>query len=172
MSSPLMRAETSESDEAAYESTGIVEVILARMDARQISLRSVSGLTGIKRGRAHNILHRDPAKRHPMRLDEKSAILKCLDIGLMEASLAADVLSSPEASLSAAGSVATMLSEVLDGLPGDIIRLVEAIEGVDFMDVRPEHGRRLRALILKFVEREYSDVAVRRLKRLTDSDML
>ncbi|WP_267381472.1 hypothetical protein [Sphingomonas sp. GC_Shp_6] len=167
-----MRAETSEADDAADGSAGLIEVILARMAQRQISLRSISALTGIKRGRAHNILHRDAAKRHPMRLDEKSAILRCLDIGLLEASLAADVLSKPEASLSAAGTVATMLSELLDGLPGDIVRLVETIEGVDFTDVRPEHGRRLRALILKFVEREYSDVGVRRLKRLTDNEML
>jgi hypothetical protein len=147
-------------------------VILERMAALQISVRTVAVKTGIKKSRANNILHRDPRKRHPLRLDEKAAILQVVGLTVVEAFLAADIVTAPDGEAAGQGSVASMLAQLLDGLPADIVQMVEHIDGVDFSDVRPEHGIRLRALLLKFLEKHYQDIGDRRLRRLGGDDQL
>ena len=164
------RKHVCEEPEQFGDDTRVVDVILKRMAARQISVRMLAAKTGIKKSRANNILHRDPHKRHPLRLDEKAAILQVVGLTVVEAFLAADIITAPDGEAAGQGSVASMLAQLLDGLPADIVQMVEHIDGVDFSDIRPEHGLRLRALMLKFLEKHYSEVGARRLRRLDEAD--
>lgn len=170
MNRPMLQRDVSGETEHPAEDTRVVDVILDRMAARQVSVRRLSAQTGIRKSRAFNILHRDPQKRHPIRLDEKAAILQVVGLTVIEAALAADIIASPEREQTGQGSIATMLGQLLDGLPADIAQMVEHIDGVDFSDVRPEHGLRLRALLLRFLEKHYTEIGVRRLERTRDID--
>lgn len=172
MNRPLVRKDAFEAPDHFGDDTRVVDVILERMAALQISVRMLAVKTGIKKSRANNILHRDRYKRHPLRLDEKAAILQVVGLTVVEACLAADIIIAPEGEPAGQGSVATMLAQLLDGLPADIVQMVEHIDGVDFSDIRPEHGLRLRALLLKFLEKHYTDIGVRRLDRTRDLDGL
>lgn len=170
MNRPLMLNDMAGEPVSHGDSAGVVDVILDRLESRRISVRMVSAQTGIKKSRASNILHRDPRKRHPMRIDEKAAILQVVGLTYIEAALAADIMATPEREQSGQGSIATMLDQLLEGLPSDIAELVEHIDGVDYSDVRPEHGIRLRALLLRFLEKHYKDIGDRRLRRFDGDD--
>ena len=170
MNRPMIRRDVSGEPEHSGEDTRIVDVILERMAARQVSVRTLCAQTGIRKSRAFNILHRDPQKRHPIRIDEKAAILQVVGLTVIEAALAADIIASPNREQCGQGSIATMLGQLLDGLPADIAEMVEHIDGVDFSDIRPEHGLRLRSLLLRFLEKHYTDIGARRLDRTRDMD--
>lgn len=165
-----IRRDVAGEPEDSGDDTRIVDVILERMASRHVSVRTLCLQTGIKKSRAFNILHRDPLKRHPIRIDEKAAILQVIGLTVVEAALAADIIASPDREQTGQGSIATMLGQLLDGLPADIAQMVEHIDGVDFSDIRPEHGLRLRALLLRFLEKHYTDIGTRRLDRMRDTD--
>ena len=166
----MIRRNVSGEPDYPGEDTRIVDVILERMAVRQISVRTLCAQTGIRKSRAFNILHRDPQKRHPIRIDEKAAILQVVGLTVIEAALAADIIATPDREQCGQGSIATMLGQLLDGLPADIAEMVEHIDGVDFSDIRPEHGLRLRSLLLRFLEKHYTDIGARRLDRTRDMD--
>lgn len=142
---------------------GMVDFILARADAEKISARQIGLLAGITRARCGNVLHRDPAKRHPLRIDEIHTILEVLKIDRMEAHLANELLSAdPMADERAVLRTALLVSEFVRGLPAEIVRIVGHIDGLEYDDIRPEHGRRLQLAILKIVQSEYKGIAARR----------
>lgn len=153
-------------------SRGIVDFILARADADKISARQIGLLAGITRARCGNVLHRDPAKRHPLRLDEIHTILDVLKIDRMEAHLANELLAAnPAADERAILRIVLLVSEFVRGLPAQIVEIVSHIDGLELEDIRPEHGRRLQTAILKIVHTQYRDLAARREFRI-DQDGL
>lgn len=151
--------------------SGCVDFILVRMKEGNVSRRQVANLTGISRTRIHATLHSEVDKRASLRMDEYQVILDVLRIGQLEAAVAAELIDNePDASFAAVTSIASMLSEALRGLPGELAEMVDMIDGLHHADVRKEHGGRVRKLIVQFLTNHYRDVAARRDFRLKDID--
>lgn len=152
---------------AIVPSPGFVDFMLAKMDADNVSVRQIAQETGIKRSRLHNVLHRDAAKRHAIRLDEQLLILGVLGVTQLEAALANELLADVEVNnQKGITRIATMLSVLIHGLPAQIASVIDHIEGLEYDDVRKEHGLRLQATIVKIVRDQYTDIARRREFRL------
>ena len=153
--------------------SGMVEFILARIEAGESSKRQVAVKAGISRSRMGEILHTCPEKRSPMRLDEIAAILDAIGTSQLEATIAAELMekaTNTNTNVQAVSAIASMLSELLQGLPEQLADIIEHIDGLEFDDVRKEHGRRVRALVVRVFTDEYTGMAQRRGFRLAALD--
>lgn len=159
---PIRREDEQDGRDAA-PLLGLADFILARIEADGTSTRQISAKTGIGRSRLHAVLHTRPEKRPPMRLDETAAVLDAIGVSQLEATLAADLMKSAnEASVHDVCKIASMLSELLHGLPEQLADIVEHIDGLEYGDIRREHGKRVRALVVKVLTDEYTDMVQRR----------
>ncbi|TVV76944.1 hypothetical protein [Sphingomonas solaris] len=153
-------------------SSGRVDFILARMSVRNLSRRQVASITGIGRTRLQTILHAEVDKRTPMRMDEFHMILEKLGIGQLEVAIAADVIDNqPDVTVETVSSVVSMLAELMRGLPRELIGMVYHIDGLEHSDVRPEHGGRMRELVVRSLASHYRNLADRRDMRINNPDL-
>lgn len=144
-------------------SPGLVDFIVHRLQAGDISHRQLAGWTGLGKSRLGTTLHLDPRKRRPMRLDEVVKVLDALDIDRLEAHLANELLSQDRlAGDRDRDRLIEMVSELVRGLPTKIADVLEHIDGLDGADIRREHGRRLQAAIIELVKAEYTEIVRRR----------
>jgi hypothetical protein len=149
--------------EAAPSSRTIIDYLLFKADARRVSIRKLGELAGINHSRCARILHKDPARRHAIKIYELTQILDVLDVEFIEAALANDAWRQdpviPHASVERA---AILASEFVRGLPAKIIGIVSDIQGLDCLDIRKEQGRPLRSLIIQVISKQYAEIARRR----------
>ena len=151
--------------------SGLVDFILARIEASGLSKRQAAVKAGISRSRMGEILHRSPEKRSPMRLDEIASVLDAIGATHLEATIAAELMeSTAKANVQAVSAIASMLTELLQGLPEQLADIIEHIDGLEYDDVRREHGRRVRALVIRVFTDEYTGLAARRGFRLAALD--
>lgn len=164
-----LRHEIEECPEGKTPYRDIVDFILYRADAAGISTRQIGLLAKLSRGRTGNILHRDPAKRRPIRNEETVAILSALKISHLEAYLAHEMLTEdPSTDQKSVLKIVLLVTEIFRGLPMGIAKIIEHVEGLDLDDVRPEHGQRMQMNMLKLAERHYSELVARREWRLDE----
>jgi hypothetical protein len=146
------------------------------MKADGLSTRRLAMLTGLGRSRCHYTLHAQHEKRRPLRLDEVDLIIDAVGIDMIEAALANDVMLRDDGEDGGTADHANdrilgLLSEMLRGLPGRISEIVQHIDGLDAEDIRREHGRKLQAVLIRHVERLYSEYASRKDIRLEDLNL-
>ena len=151
------------SSETVPSSRTIIDYLLFKADARRVSIRRLGELAGINHSRCARILHKDPARRHAIKIYELSQILDVLNVEFIEAALASDAWRHdpviPHASVERA---AILTSEFVRGLPAKIIGIVSEIQGLDCLDIRKEQGHRLRSLIIQVISKQYAEIARRR----------
>ena len=158
-----LRREAEEEWRNEVPAAGIVDFILARIEANGTSKRRVALQTGISRSRLGKVLHNSAEKRCPIKLDEIAQLLRALGISHMEAKLAAEQFEkSSQCKAEAVTNVASMLTAVFEGLPEQLADIIAHIDGLEFDDIRREHGKRVRALVVKVLTDEYTDMAQRR----------
>ena len=163
----------SEEGRGSVPSMGLVDFILARLEADGTSKRQVAVKAGISRSRMGEILHRCAEKRSPMTLDEIAAVLDAIGASQLEATIAGELMGSAthtNINVQAVSAIASLLSELLQGLPEQLADIIEHIDGLEYDDVRREHGRRVRALVVRVFTDEYTGMAQRRGFRLAALD--
>lgn len=142
---------------------GMVDFVLARMDVEHLTARQVGRLAGIGKSRIAYILHRNAELRHPYRLNEINAILDALNISRTDAVLGEELLSAdPHIDPQAVLRIAKLMSSLVTGIGPEIFQIVSHIEGLEFEDIRPEHGLRLQISLLDLLQRHYSGLVARR----------
>lgn len=150
----------------------LVTFIRVRMAEMRLSIRMLdAACPHLRKSRIHSIVHPDPAKRRPMRVDEAHAICTALGISQWEAAFGSELLEdaltdSPEE----ASNLAAFMATVFAGLAPRIANAVAAISGLDLSDVRPEHGAQIQNLVLEGFEKGYLDLARRKGLRLFTED--
>jgi len=142
----------------------LVDFIRLRMTESRLSIRLLGAATPhLRKSRLHSIVHPDPSKRRPMRLDEAKALCAALGITQWEAAFGTELLESELIeSPGQASSFASFMSTVFTGLAPRLATAVAGIAGLDLSDVRPEHGEQLQNLVLEGFERGYAALADRK----------
>ncbi len=157
----------------AADATPILDIsdfFISKMDVMNVSIRDLESRTAIKHSRLGDILHRTPAKRRPMRLDESSAICSALKTNHFIAMLACELcLSNNVSDLASADRVASLMSTMTNGLASRLTEVLGHIEGLKDSDIREEHGLQAQDFVLDFFEKHYSGLAIRRSARLNRS---
>jgi hypothetical protein len=146
----------------------LVAFIRIRMSEMRLSIRMLEAATPhLRRSRLHSIVHPDPTKRRPMRVDEAHAICNALGITQWEAAFGSELLEGGlTESIEEASSLAAFMATVFTGLAPRLANTVAAISGLDLSDVRPEHGAQIQNILLAEFERGYSDLVRRKGLRL------
>lgn len=140
-----------------------VDFIRDRMKTLGITIRPLAELTGIKRGRLHNILHGTPEKRTPIKITEVDLILRVIGSAPHEAALAVEIAQFAEdGRADAKCRVFSMLAVAMKGLAGRLASTIDHIEGLDSHDIRDEHGALIQEAIVQLLERHYGDIVRRR----------
>jgi hypothetical protein len=144
-------------------SSGFIDFVLAKAKAQDLSTRQIAIRCDLRRGRCHAILHRDHTKRLPFRVDEINIILQVLKIDQFEASLAIQLLGgNPTIDEQNIHCIIAMVAEFIRGLPTQIAEIVAHIDGLEFDDLKKEHGRWLQTAVCGIMRDEYMDVVRRR----------
>ena len=159
-------------DSSSSAKPELADFLLARMKELRVTFRVLEAATPMmKRTRLHSILHTDPAKRRPMRVDEAQAICEALGITQSEAFFGTELLAclSGDECEHTAGLTA-FLATVFGGLAPRLANAVSEIGGLDLSDVRGEHGQQIQQLVCKTFERGYADLAERKGFRLRKKD--
>lgn len=146
----------------------LVDFIRIRMVELRFSIRMLKAATpNIRKSRLHSIVHPDPSKRRPMRMDEGKAICAALGISQWEAAFGCELLEGelndrPEE----ASNLAAFMATLFVGLAPRLATAVVSISGLDLSDVKPEHGHQIQDLVLDGFERGYADLVRRKGLRL------
>jgi hypothetical protein len=148
---------------SVLEQDNYVMLILGVMRSKNIGLRALASSAGIRKSRAGILLHRDPSKRSAMGLSELQAILRALDIDLLQAIIWAETIKDERIRSSPryAGLV-PMLCDMFYGLPANLIAALDEIEAMDGSEVRPEWATALQRAVIKRIVHEINAVTVRR----------
>lgn len=148
---------------AATPRRDIIDYILAKAEEVRLSIRQIGTLADIRRSRCGRVLHCNSDKRCAIRYDEIIRILSVLGIDPLEVALADEAWSEVEAGYNTSdNTVITLVCEVMRGLPRKIMEIVDGIEGLEYEDVRKEHGEHLQATIVRFINDQYTQLAKRR----------
>lgn len=148
----------------------ISDFFISRMDVMNVSIRDLGSRTAIKHSRLGDILHRTPAKRRPMRLDESSAICSALQTNHFVAMLACELyLTGKVSDLASADRVASLMSTMTTGMASRLTEVLGHIDGLRESDIREEHGLQAQDHVIDYFEKHYSEVATRRMARLARS---
>ncbi len=151
-------------------SYGFVDFILHKMRAERLTYREVAMRTGLRRSRVHYTLHRDRGKRRPLRVDEIQALLTALGVTQLEATVAQEVLSVDCVDMQVLDRLVGLIASIVSGLSIAIPDIVSDLEGLEWEDVRPEHGKFIQACIVRELTTTYSRMLQRRdLRFLRDS---
>lgn len=148
----------------------LADFILHRMHAERLTYRDLATRTGLRRSRMHYTLHRDCGKRRPLRLDEIHALLDALDITHLEATVAQEILSGDCVEPHGLDRLVGLIATIVTGLSSAIPDIVSDLDGLEWDDVRPEHGEFIQACIIRELTATYSRMIQRRdLRFLRDS---
>ena len=150
----------------------LVDFIRVRMAEMRFSIRMLEAASSdLRKSRLHSILHPDPTKRRPMRVDESHAICNALGITQWEAAFGSELLGGALIGLpDEASNLAAFMATVFAGLAPRLANAVAGISGLDLSDVRPEHGAQIQNLVLEGFEKGYEALARRKGLRLSESD--
>lgn len=158
------------SPQASRERGNYVSLILHIMARDGTGQRKLSLKTGISKSRLGVLLHRDPAKRASMTVEELETILEALDTSIIPAVILMETFAQ-EASRAEEryGTLIVMLCEFFLSLPRKLIDVLDALEGLDGSEVRREWASPLQKAVVKRVTEEVIAVTERR-ARLAQSD--
>lgn len=147
-----------------------VPLILQTMAESDMAQRKLSAKTGISKTRLGVLLHRDPAKRSPMTLDEFQTILHALNTNIVQAFVRLETYREVDLlPQDHHGTVIAMICDAFVSLPKKLIEVLDAFEGLDGSEVRKEWGPALQKAVIKRVAEEVAAVNERR-ARLAQSD--
>lgn len=90
-----------------------------------------------------------------------------MGVGHLEAALANELIQN-QASVDADGMavVLSLIAVVVDGLPTKIASLLDLIDGLEFSDIRKEHGIRVHNAIYDMLKALYTDLSERKDERI------
>lgn len=155
------------------EESGVayVALIMHEMAARHLGLRKLELKTRINRGRLGRILHRDPAKRHPMTLAEFQMLLRALEIDPIEAIVVIELIQDLElAHDERFAKLAVMLSTLLRGLPQRLAAALTDLDGMDGSEIRKEWGTYFQSAVVNRMVQEVGQILERRARLTANSD--
>ena len=127
-----------------------VPMIMRAMEANDIGIRTMALRSGIKKSRLGTILHRDPEKRASMTLPEFQAILRALNIDLMQAVISVEMTREMElVQDDRFTALVAMLSTLFKGLPHRLVEALQELEGMDGSEIRSEWGTYFQSAVIK-----------------------
>lgn len=140
-----------------------IPLIQRAMRANGVTFRILAERSGISKSRVGKILHSDPARRIPMSFPEFRRILAALDIDILQAIICVESIRDLELlSDSRFAMLIPVLCTMFKELPVHLIHAVDAVEGIDGTEVRPEWAGVLRKSIIQRIIKAMSDTASRR----------
>ena len=140
-----------------------VPLIVRAMEAQDMGIRQMALRTSIKKSRLGVILHRDPTKRAPMTLPEFQAILRSLNIDLMQAIISVEMARDLQLMEDERfATLVAMLSTLFKGLPHRLIEALQELEGMDGSEIRKEWGTYFQSAVIKKMVAEISRILQRR----------
>jgi len=164
MSSSMRLAMTaSPNDTVDCNHQDYISLIHHAMAERNIGQRKLAVKSGISKTRLGVILHRNPAKRATVSLEDLRRILNALDINVVQAVISVE--SGHDHRLLHDARFATsvaMLTDLIKELPANLFAALEEIEGLDGTEVRREWAGPLRQAVVDKLVKEISAVMARR----------
>jgi hypothetical protein len=105
--------------------------------------------------------------RLPITIVEANIILGSMGVGQFEVALANDVIQSrPPISANEMAAVVSLIAAVVEGLPAKVASLIDTINGLEFSDIRAEHGIRVHNAIFDMLKMLYTQLIERRDERI------
>ncbi len=143
----------------------MADYINLRAKADGLSQRAIAASTGYSRSRINRILRSED--RLPINTIEANTILRSMGVGHLEVALANELIQN-QASVDADGMavVLSLIAVVVDGLPTKIASLLDLIDGLEFSDIRKEHGIRVHNAIYDMLKALYTDLSERKDERI------
>lgn len=152
--------ETSGGDEARRD---YIPLILQIMADRETAQRSLALKTGISKSRLALLLHRNPAKRCRMSVEEFDKILHALGTTIVRALMRDEIFRDVEPmDRDRYEGVVEFVCEFMVGLGQNIIEALETIGGIDGSEVRKEWAATLKKGVTKQVALAVADLMRRR----------
>ncbi|MGK6324723.1 hypothetical protein ACMGDM_16795 [Sphingomonas sp. DT-51] len=143
----------------------IADFIVSKMNTIGVSQRSLAARTGYSRSRINRILRE--GDRLPITMVEAQAILASLGVGELEAALAQEVIRDKAPVTSREMEVVvSLIAVVFGGLATKIASLVDVVEGLEFGDIRREHGLKVQKAIFEMLKDLYTDLMQRKDDRI------
>ncbi len=137
--------------------------ILAIMDHDRVGIRSLALHSGIGKSRIGLLLHRDPSKRSAMQINELQAILRALDVELLDAVFCVETLRDENIRYSDRyRTLISMLCALFRHLPASLIAALDDVTDLDGTEVRPEWAGPLERAVTKRIVHEINAVTNRR----------
>ncbi|HEX7822446.1 XRE family transcriptional regulator [Novosphingobium sp. FGD1] len=133
------------------------------MQAKDISLRSLSMRAGISKSRLGRILHSNCAERASITLSEFRVLLEALEIDLIQAIIKVESIRDQKV-LADERYVAliAMLANLFKELPASLIQALAEIDGLDGSEVRKDWAPQLQTVVIKRMVHEVTNVLRRR----------
>lgn len=148
-----------------------VALILHIMAHRQIGQRTLAAKTGISKTRLGVLLHRDPAKRGSMGVNELESLLCALDTDVVEAMILTETFVQISVEYDHRYvTLIVMLSDFFKSLPRKLIETLDALEGIDGSEIRKEWALPLQRAVVKRVAAEVKAVTERRARLAQGED--
>jgi transcriptional regulator with XRE-family HTH domain len=140
-----------------------IGVIQRAMIDKDISLRALALKAGISKSRLGRILHQNPAERTPVTLIEFQALLRSLEIDIIQAIIRVEAIRDQKI-LADERYVAliSMLATLFKGLPSGLVEALAEIDGLDGSEVRKEWAPHLQGFVIKRMVYEVTRVMQRR----------
>ncbi|MBB3350006.1 helix-turn-helix transcriptional regulator [Sphingomonas sp. BK069] len=143
----------------------IADFIVSKMDNVGVSQRGLAARTGYSRSRINRILREED--RLPITMVEAHRILASLGVGELEAALAQEVIRDKAPVTSREMEiVVSLIAVVFGGLATKIASLVDVVEGLEFGDIRREHGLKVQKAIFEMLKDLYTDLMHRKDDRI------
>jgi transcriptional regulator with XRE-family HTH domain len=143
----------------------IADFIVSKMDNVGVSQRSLAARTGYSRSRINRILREED--RLAITMVEAHTILASLGVGELEAALAQEVIRDKAPVTSREMEVVvSLIAVVFGGLATKIASLVDVVDGLEFGDIRREHGLRVQKAIFEMLKDLYTDLMHRKDDRI------
>ena len=155
---PIGGAVAQEADGHLY-----IALIQRAMQAKDISLRSLSMRAGISKSRLGRILHSNCAERASITLSEFRVLLEALEIDLIQAIIKVESIRDQKV-LADERYVAliAMLASLFKELPASLIQALAEIDGLDGSEVRKDWAPQLQTVVIKRMVHEVTNVLRRR----------
>jgi transcriptional regulator with XRE-family HTH domain len=143
----------------------IADFIVSKLDSVGVSQRSLAARTGYSRSRINRILREED--RLAITMVEAHTILASLGVGELEAALAQEVIRDKAPVTSREMEVVvSLIAVVFGGLATKIASLVDVVDGLEFGDIRREHGLRVQKAIFEMLKDLYTDLMQRKDDRI------
>jgi transcriptional regulator with XRE-family HTH domain len=140
-----------------------ISLIQQAMTERDVSLRALALKANISKSRLGRILHSNPEERQPVTLNEFQALLRALEIDIVQAIIKVETIRDQKV-LADERYVAliAMLTSLFKGLPSGLVEALAEIDGLDGSEVRKEWAPHLQMFVIKRMVHEVTRVMQRR----------